>query len=560
MEQAEQEAKERRIQQQKRARATASVPEEKTEEDWFTKRSKELVERIREGKDVMQAEAKEAENEYTEAVRAMQKAQEGFLKKSKELQGAMANALQKALEHGEARSVAKLYAKISDGTTPPAEPSTKAMPRPESKKMPHQKPSKRTSGKGEKDTKYKSMETGKVQPPEEDPGMEWRERYYEDEWPTSTKIRSTEKYPKSKFEPFRPEWEKGLQDLLLELAFRGFGTNKDGERVPTRPFPWSFSSKQDFRRVENLLQAYAVRLIEKCQEAKGRGRSMEAWHLHPVGRGRMDREKTTRDGKTERYSILGTLPPSRNMCRSCWMEGHWQGGCKADNLAYRVFEPAVVVLEPAQKIRKFWPVRNIVRKDQDSNSNHYEKYFATLCLLDFGALDWRISEINKGFRTAKARDPDAFPVLEPAEVEAPSTSEKPKDIAKVVDLEAPEEGRKDKEEKPKRKPEEEAQKEELRKKLAKHSQAKIQEEMDKRSAAAKEKPQDTEEPDEEDPKEESTKAAAQEEKKVQKEESEAGNDADMEESDDEDEESESEADDPEDKEVGPEKKIHEDDI
>ena len=106
--------------------------------------------------------------------------------------------------------------------------------------------------------------------------------------------------------------------------------------------------KAKFYEIQDELEAkYAVRLVSKARDAKGRGKALDEWHCHPVGRGRAD--KQDKDGSD--YTILGSLPPSRTLCSICWMGGHWKGQCKARDLAHEMYEPALVVLQPKEKIR-----------------------------------------------------------------------------------------------------------------------------------------------------------------------------------------------------------------
>ena len=65
---------------------------------------------------------------------------------------------------------------------------------------------------------------------------------------------------------------------------------------------------------DELEAKYAVHLVSKARDAKGRGKALDEWHCHPVRRGRAD--KQDKDGSD--YTILGSLPPSRTLCSNCW--------------------------------------------------------------------------------------------------------------------------------------------------------------------------------------------------------------------------------------------------
>ena len=87
--------------------------------------------------------------------------------------------------------------------------------------------------------------------------------------------------------------------------------------------------------------------------------------------------------------------------------------CKAFGLAYNMYEPALVVLQPAEKIRKYFPCRNIVVEGKEREENPYNRYFPVVCLCDFGAIDSSVSKTNERFREDKRKNPHDFPCLEP---------------------------------------------------------------------------------------------------------------------------------------------------
>ena len=84
---------------------------------------------------------------------------------------------------------------------------------------------------------------------------------------------------------------------------------------------------------------------------------MDGWDRHPTGRGRLNRRGAENEATT---TILGSLPPSKDLCSTCWSAGHWRRDCMANGLAYNMYEPALVVLQPKEKVRKYFPCRNIV--------------------------------------------------------------------------------------------------------------------------------------------------------------------------------------------------------
>ena len=106
--------------------------------------------------------------------------------------------------------------------------------------------------------------------------------------------------------------------MLWDLTHRGFAKNQRDELFPEYPFPWGLESEEEFYEVQEKLEKFAVRLVSKMQDAKGRGKSLEGWDCHPTGRGRLDLKGST---KEDTAVILGSLPPSKDLCSMCWGKG-----------------------------------------------------------------------------------------------------------------------------------------------------------------------------------------------------------------------------------------------
>ena len=195
------------------------------------------------------------------------------------------------------------------------------------------------------------------QPAEEEPGKEWREKISEDVWKVGRQLKEGERYLECKYPPFSQEWQEKLREELLNLAHRGFAKKEDGELYPTRRFGWQLRSIREFESINQSLERdYGVRLVWKSQEVKGKSKSVDDFHCYPIGRGKM--EKVTKFGV--QYTVLGTLPPNKSMCSICWSEGHWKSGCPFKDMVFELWEPALAVLVPAERLRKYYPCRNIV--------------------------------------------------------------------------------------------------------------------------------------------------------------------------------------------------------
>ena len=95
------------------------------------------------------------------------------------------------------------------------------------------------------------------------------------------------------------------------------------------------------------------------------------------------------------------------------MDGHWKSQCKARDLSYEMWEPALTVLQPKEKLRKFFPLRNIAVEKHKDDENPFNKYFPAVGLCDYGSISSQIRDANKKYLEEKRKDPDMFPELEP---------------------------------------------------------------------------------------------------------------------------------------------------
>ena len=222
-------------------------------------------------------------------------------------------------------AVEKMYASVSQSVTQPSEPTkakTKAMPKYGKGKE---------KGKSEEKVEKKKIR-GKRQPPEEEDGREWSERYY-DEWKNDRTLRSNE-VSSVQVPALQQGMDKhagkdavgsGPQRICREPAKRA---------VPGVSLPWGLESEQEFYDVQEKLEKFAVRLVSKLQDAKGRGKSLEGWDHRPTGRGRLDLklQGNTKD-ETMVMVILGSLPRQRT-CVVCAGEKS-PGGKTAEPPAWR---------------------------------------------------------------------------------------------------------------------------------------------------------------------------------------------------------------------------------
>ena len=211
VEAAEKQAKELREKNAAKEKKKIAVPEEK-EEAFYTRKSKGIVDRVIGNTAEITKDAKEAKDAYQESCKILEMDQCRFVKASKELQGSMAKALERAVAYGEGKAVEKMY-------PPSARVSlSRASRRSRQKRCPNLQVKEGRRWKAEQSAEKKVR--GGRQPPEEEEGLEWRERYYEEEWRTDRKIRSDEKYPPYKYEPFSKAWTNKLGRTLWDLARR----------------------------------------------------------------------------------------------------------------------------------------------------------------------------------------------------------------------------------------------------------------------------------------------------------------------------------------------------
>ncbi|CAE7274324.1 unnamed protein product [Symbiodinium microadriaticum] len=248
-----------REQRSKNPKLQVPVAAEKTEkgETWFERKATELVESYIQAYGPQQKKSKEAAETYASACKDSERAQENFisaLQKTQEtaeqLQKSMGKALEAAIEFGREEERAQLYTQAKEKCSRPEVPRVKARPQIPAglqEKLRKEKAQKEEesskSGKKEGAGVPTSTQPGpfwgarvRVQPAEEEPGKEWRERISEDTWKAGRTIRSDEKYLDCTYYPFSPEWQEKVRKELLDLAHRGFATNEDGELYPTRKY------------------------------------------------------------------------------------------------------------------------------------------------------------------------------------------------------------------------------------------------------------------------------------------------------------------------------------
>ncbi|OLQ03254.1 hypothetical protein AK812_SmicGene13798 [Symbiodinium microadriaticum] len=428
---------ERRAREQRSKNPKMQVPmaSEKTEkgETWFERKATELVESYIQAYGPQQKKSKEAAATYASACKDSERAQENFvsaLQKTQEsaeaLQRSMGQALEAAIEFGreeeraqlytQARTVRDLkYLELKQGLRSQLAAGLQEKIRKEKTKKDEESSK---SGKKEGPGVPTSTQPGpfwgaraRVQPAEEEPGKEWRERISEDTWKVGRTLKSDEKYLECTYYPFSPEWQEKLRKELLDLAHRGFATSADGELYPTRRFGWQLQSTREFESINKSLERdYGVRLVWKSQEVKGKSKSVDDWHCFPLGRGKM--EKTTRFGV--QYTILGSLPPNKSMCSICWSEGHWKSECPHKEMVFELWEPALCVLVPSECLRRYHPCRNIVCERFQHEKDDYQRFYPAVAFADYGAVSSQISEINsKRYKDAKLRSPEEYPEIEP---------------------------------------------------------------------------------------------------------------------------------------------------
>ena len=429
-----------RDQRSKNPKLQVPVAAEKVEkgETWFERKATELVESYIQAYGPQQKKSKEAATLDASACSDSEQAQEDFisaLQKTQEsaerLQKSLGKSLEAAIQFGREEERAQLYAQAKEKCTRPEAPPVKARPRIPAglqEKLRKEKAQKdeesSKSGKKEGPGVPTSTQPGpywgsraRKQPAEEEPGKEWREKVSEDIWKVGRTIKSDERYLECTYYPFSPEWQEKLRKELLDLAHRGFATKEDGELYPTRRFGWQLQSTREFESINQSLERdYGCRLVWTSQEVKGKSKSVDDWHCYPIGRGKM--EKTTKFGV--QYTVLGSLPPNKSMCSICWSEGrHWKSECGIKEMVFELWEPSLVVLVPAERLRKYYPCRNIVcERFQHDKDNDFQRFYPAIAFADYGAISSQISEINaKKYKDAKRRNPAEYPEIEPPEDE-----------------------------------------------------------------------------------------------------------------------------------------------
>ena len=337
--------------------------------------------------------------------------------------------MEAAVVFGREEERAQQYAQAKDKCTRPKAPEVKARPRIPAGLQEKIRKEKAQQGEASKPEKQEESEVptstnpgpfwgvrARKQPAEEEPGKEWRERISGKVWKVGQQLEDGERFLECKYPPFTDEWQGKLRDELLTLANRGFGKKEDGELYQTQKFGWQLRSTREFESInQSLEQNYGCRLVWKSKEVKGRSKSVDDFHCFPIGRGKM--EKVSKYGVP--YVVLGSLPPSKSMCSICWSEGHWRSGCPFKDMLFELWEPALAVLVPAEKLRKYYPCRNIVcERYQRDKENDFMYYYPAVALVDYDAVSSQVSEINtKRYKEEKSRDPEGYPEIEPPEDE-----------------------------------------------------------------------------------------------------------------------------------------------
>ena len=430
---------ERRAREQRSRNPRVQVPvasEKEKQETWFERKATELVENYIQAYGPQQKKSKEAAETYSRTCEDSKQAHEDFIsalqktqEKAETLQKCLGRALEAAVAFGREEERAQQCAQAKDKCTRPEVPRVKARPQIPSglqeriRKEKAQQEGSSTSGKKEESEVPTPAKPGlslgvraRKQPTEEEPGKEWRERISSDVWKVGRQLKEGENYLECKYPPFTKEWQDGLREELLSLASRGFSKREDGELYPTKKFGWQLRSSREFESInQSLEQDYGVRLVWKSQEVKGKSKSVDDFHCFPIGKGKM--EKVSKYGV--QYTVLGTLPPNKSMCSICWSEGHWKSGCPFKDMVVELWEPALAVLVPAERLRKYYPCRNIVcERYQHDKDNNFQYYYPAVALVDYGAVNHRISEINsKRYGEEKSRNPEEYPEIEPPEDE-----------------------------------------------------------------------------------------------------------------------------------------------
>ena len=437
VEEAERRAREQRSRNPKAKVQVPVASEKEKQETWFERKATELVENYIQAYGPQQKKSKEAAEAYSKTCEDSKQAQEDFIsalqntqEKAETLQKCLGRALEAAVAFGREEERAQQCAQAKEKCTRPEVPRVKARPQippglqERIRKEKAQQEGSSTPGKKEESEVPTPARPGlslgvraRKQPAEEEPGKEWREKISSDVWKVGRQLKEGENYLECKHPPFTKEWQDGLREQLLSLASRGFSKREDGELYPTKKFGWQLRSSREFESInQSLEQDYGVRLVWKSQEVKGKSKSVDDFHCNfPIGKGKM--EKTSRYGV--QYTVLGTLPPNKSMCSICWSEGHWKSGCPFRDMVVELWEPALAVLVPAERLRKYYPCRNIIcERYQHDKDNNFQYYYPAVTLVDYGAVNHRISEINsKRYGEEKSRNPEEYPEIEPPEDE-----------------------------------------------------------------------------------------------------------------------------------------------
>ncbi|CAE7250037.1 unnamed protein product, partial [Symbiodinium sp. CCMP2456] len=421
VEEAEQRAREQRAKNPK-VRVPTEPEKAEKEASWFERKSAELVEAYIHGQPKQQEKSKNAEAVYLSACKDTEQAQEAFMSALKKvqdsaqgLQESMGKALEAAIEFGREDERNKVYTQAKAKCTKSEVPPVKARPQIPpglQEKLRQEKETQQARKEREpvKPEQEKSSWRPRAQPAEEEPGKEWTEKVSEDIWKAERKLASDEKFLDCVHYPFSPDWQDRVRKELLDLAYRGFKKGENEEVYVTRNFGWQLRSSKEFHEIENRLQEqFGLRLVWKNTEVKGKSKAMDDWHCYPLGRGCMEKL-----GRYGHYTIQGSLPPSKELCSICWTSGHWRKDCPLVDLVSQLWEPALTVLVPGKKLRRFYPMRNVVCEKYKDERDEFRKYYPAVLLADYGAVDGNISETNKRkYKEEKRKYPDRYPEIEP---------------------------------------------------------------------------------------------------------------------------------------------------
>ena len=431
---------ERRAREQRSRNPKLQVPvasEKEKGETWFERKATELVESYIQAYGPQQKKSKEAATAYTSACKDSEQGQEDFIsalqktqEKAEQLQKSMGKALEAAMAFGREEERAQLYTQAKEKCSRPEVPRVKARPQTPAglqEKLRKEKAQKEESGKsGKKEGSEVPTSTkpgpfwgvrARKQPAEEEPGKEWCVKRsprisgrLED---CSRKMKGTWSAPTTRF---HRNGKRSCERSYSIWHTVGLLRRKMESCIRREDLDGNFSRPREFESINQSLERdYGVRLVWKSQEVKGKSKSVDDFHCYPMGRGKM--EKTTKFGV--QYTVLGSLPPNKSMCSICWSEGHWKSGCQLKEMFFELWEPALAVLVPAERLRKYYPCRNIVcERYQHEKDNDFQYFYPAIAFADYGAVSSQISEINaKKYKDAKLRSPEEYPEIEPPEDE-----------------------------------------------------------------------------------------------------------------------------------------------